>query len=199
MFIYGSFWMKSPQVFLFPSSIRTWEKISGIFLKSFKSATFLLLLEWWHDGYSYRRRLKLDLLKIILYCLNGYPLLWHYPFLSQNFSKHRKVFSSCGNSKWMKRESKMIEGIPVDDWFIVLKYFFLPGYWFCCFLTCFLVVLYSLSYGSIPGAKCECTSSKCQQWKLVSKWGKITRGISEAWDKGRKHISTALTEQQVLF
>lgn len=27
--------------------------------------------------------------------------------------------------------------------------------------------------------------------------GKITRGISEAWDKGRKHINTALTEQQV--
>lgn len=93
-------------------------------------------------------------------------------FLSQNFSKHRKVFSSCGNSKWMKRERKMIKGIQVDDWFIAFKEFFLPGYWFCCFLTCFLVILYSLSYGSIPGDKCECTSSKCQQWKLVSKWGK---------------------------
>ncbi|XP_061873661.1 chemokine-like protein TAFA-2 [Colius striatus] len=49
----------------------------------------------------------------------------------------------------------------------------------------------SSSCGSIPGAKCECTTSKCQQWKLVSKWEKITRGISEGWGKGRKHISTA--------
>ncbi|KAM9203213.1 chemokine-like protein TAFA-2 [Mergus octosetaceus] len=53
------------------------------------------------------------------------------------------------------------------------------------------------SCGSIRGAKSECTTSKCQQWKLVIKRGKITKGISDAWDKGRKHISTALAEQQV--
>ncbi|EOB07591.1 hypothetical protein Anapl_14878 [Anas platyrhynchos] len=52
------------------------------------------------------------------------------------------------------------------------------------------------SCGSIRGAKSECTTSKCQQWKLVIKRGKITKGISDAWDKGRKHISTALAEQQ---
>lgn len=93
LFIYDSVWVKSPQVFLFHSSIRTWEKMTGIFhipsnLPPFFS--FLSALEWWHDGYSYRRKLKLDFLKIILYSLNGYPLLCQYPLLRLKFLQAQK-------------------------------------------------------------------------------------------------------------
>lgn len=128
LFIYDSLWVKSPQVFLFHSSIRTWEKISGIFLKSSKSTTFLLFLicigvmAWW---VLTQKKVKIIFPENNFIFSEWVPTTLSVPiFLSQNSSKHRKVFSSCGNSKWMKSERKMIEGIQVDDWFIVFKYFF---------------------------------------------------------------------------
>lgn len=125
----------------------------------------------------------------------------HY---SVNTHHLAKVYPSMGKSflpveilNGWKEKGKQWKGFKLMADSLFLNFFFSAWILLCCFLTCFSVVLYSLSCGSIPGAKCECTTSKCQQWKLVRKWGKITRGISEAWDKGRKHINTALAEQQV--
>lgn len=48
-----AFQVKKPWTFLFLSSIKTWDRVTGIFLKSSKSATFLLflicarLMAWW--------------------------------------------------------------------------------------------------------------------------------------------------------
>lgn len=100
------------------------------FFSFFYFFSFFSVLEWWHDGYSYRRRLKLHFLKLILYSLKGYPLLCQFPFFKPKFlqvqkSLHVEILNGWKEKgKWLKGFKLMTHCFKIffPSWILVLLF-----------------------------------------------------------------------------